>query len=319
MSDSIGGKRAFNLLIVEDEAEVARELQRQLKAALPNAQLDVAESHNDASRLIQQRANAGSSFDVAILDIKLPNELGEEPRLNAAVYRGLRSLMPNALVIHTTAYPKDPEVMEFILNETMRSSRGPRSVFLPRTDPAWTSEILETVRGLDADNGKDIDAAVTCFISYSHKDEAFVAKLYQALKNKNVDVWFAPARMKAGVKLYEEIERNVRLYDKFLLVISENSINSQWVNAEIRIAFDEEIRSNVRKLMPIRLVDFAALLKWKCFNADLGRDMAAELREYFIPNFRGWRRSNKFERSVEELYGALLSNNSVRREDSSKE
>ena len=55
---------------------------------------------------------------------------------------------------------------------------------------------------------------------------------------------------------------------------------------EIRNAGQDKVRENRRKLFPIRLVDFDAIRKWKCFDADSGKALAVELREYFIPDFQ---------------------------------
>jgi len=37
--------------------------------------------------------------------------------------------------------------------------------------------------------------------------------------------------------------------------------------------------------LPIRLTDFETLRDWTCFDADTGKDLAVEVREYFIPTF----------------------------------
>ena len=63
--------------------------------------------------------------------------------------------------------------------------------------------------------------------------------------------------------------------------------------------FDEHARQklseNRRKLFPIRLVDFDAIQAWECFDADLGEDLAVEIREYFIPDFSNWKHHDPFE------------------------
>jgi hypothetical protein len=65
-------------------------------------------------------------------------------------------------------------------------------------------------------------------------------------------------------------------------VLSEDSLQSEWVMTEIRRAREAEIRENRRKLFPIRLVDLEEIRKWRCFDADLGKDLAKEIREYQI-------------------------------------
>jgi len=70
-----------------------------------------------------------------------------------------------------------------------------------------------------------------------------------------------------------------------LLLLSHASMNSEWVKTEIAKARKREIRENRRMLFPVRLVDFRPLRDWECFDADHGKDLAVEVREYFIPDF----------------------------------
>jgi TIR domain/Pentapeptide repeats (8 copies) len=128
----------------------------------------------------------------------------------------------------------------------------------------------------------------SCFISYSHKDEKFAHRLYSRMRDEHLRVWYAPADMGGGKKIYEEIERAILAFDKLLLVLSENSMSSDWVKTEIYKARQREIKENRRVLFPIRLVNFDAIRKWECFDTDTGKDLAREIREYFIPDFSLW-------------------------------
>jgi hypothetical protein len=62
-----------------------------------------------------------------------------------------------------------------------------------------------------------------------------------------------------------------------------------------------ERQSGKRKLFPVRLVDFATLRDWECFDADSGKDLAVELREYFIPDFSHWKEHDQFEVAFSRL------------------
>ena len=64
---------------------------------------------------------------------------------------------------------------------------------------------------------------------------------------------------------------------------------------EIRKARKAEIREKRQKLFPIRLVGFGDVQKWECFDADSGKDLATEVREYFIPDFSNWKDHDVFE------------------------
>lgn len=146
---------------------------------------------------------------------------------------------------------------------------------------------------------------LSCFISYSHRDEAFCQKLHARLQSEGLRVWFAPEEMKAGRKLYEQIHEAIGRYDKTLIVLSEHSMKSNWVVTEIRRARDREEAERKRVLFPIRLVPFDQLREWEAFDADAGKDLAVEVREYFIPDFSEWKNERKFENEVKKLVAAL--------------
>ena len=139
------------------------------------------------------------------------------------------------------------------------------------------------------------------FISYSHYDEAFTKRLHDALQNKDVRCWYAPENIQGGKKIYEQIDQALRVYDKLLLVLSEHSMNSEWVKTELANARRREVQENRRMLFPIRLVDFETIKNWTCFDAETGKDSAREIREYFIPDFSNWKDHDSFEQAFDRL------------------
>jgi hypothetical protein len=60
-------------------------------------------------------------------------------------------------------------------------------------------------------------------------------------------------------------------------------------------------QENRRKLFPIRLVKFEAIQEWECFDADSGKDLATELREFYIPDFSNWKDQDAFEKEFAKL------------------
>jgi hypothetical protein len=72
-------------------------------------------------------------------------------------------------------------------------------------------------------------------------------------------------------------------------------MKSERVMKELRTAFDAERRSGKRKLFPVHLTDFEALDKWECHDSKSGKDLAEELRQYFIPDFSRWKEHDPFE------------------------
>jgi hypothetical protein len=143
------------------------------------------------------------------------------------------------------------------------------------------------------------------FISYSTKDEKFARCLHGRMRQAGLRVWFAPEDVKGGDKLFDQIDRAIQLHDKLLLILSDNSVKSEWVITEIRKARGVEKKENRRKLFPIRLVDFDTLREWTCFDADTGKDLAVEVREYFIPDFSNWKNDDAFEAAFSRLLSDL--------------
>jgi hypothetical protein len=141
----------------------------------------------------------------------------------------------------------------------------------------------------------------SCFISYSSVDEDFCRRLHGRLQDAGLRVWFAPHDIQGGRKLHEQIDQAIRVYDKLLLVLSPHSMQSPWVEFEIRRARKREVAEQRRLLFPIRLVNYEALKVWECFDADTAKDLAAEIREYYIPDFTAWKEHDVFEAAVARL------------------
>jgi hypothetical protein len=139
------------------------------------------------------------------------------------------------------------------------------------------------------------------FISYSTLDQEFAERLYADLQAKGVRCWFAPHDVRAGRKLHEQIDAAIRLHDKLLLILSENSMNSEWVKTEIARARKREVKEGKRVLFPVRLVPFEVLRGWECFDGDTGKDSAREIREYFIPDFSNWKDHDSYQTAFDRL------------------
>lgn len=139
------------------------------------------------------------------------------------------------------------------------------------------------------------------FISFSWADLSFCEKLYQVLKDANFDVWFAPQNMKGGGKIINQISHAVKSTDKVLLILSESSIKSNWVETEIRKARKREKDENKSLFFPIKLCSMDLIKEWELFDSDSGQDLAVEIREYFIPDFLEWDNPQRFSETTKKL------------------
>ncbi|UWX57200.1 toll/interleukin-1 receptor domain-containing protein [Chlorobaculum sp. MV4-Y] len=146
----------------------------------------------------------------------------------------------------------------------------------------------------------------SCFISYSTKDDDFARRIHNDLQASGVRCWFAPHDIQGGKKVLHQIEEAIRKYDKLLLILSPDSMNSNWVEQEIINAIQKEQQQQKQVLFPISIVPFEQIKKWKRFDSDSGRDLAREIREYHVPDFSLWRsdqatHKTAFDRLLKDL------------------
>ncbi|MEK6261520.1 MAG: toll/interleukin-1 receptor domain-containing protein [Planctomycetota bacterium] len=142
----------------------------------------------------------------------------------------------------------------------------------------------------------------SCFISYSSRDDEFARRLHERMRAEKLRVWFAPEEMQGGKKIIEQIDRAIQVNDRLLLVLSEDSMNSEWVRREIKRARASERVEKRTKLFPIGLVPITPTIRnWRCDDADTGEDLAEKIREYHIPDFSNWKNHDAFEAAFADL------------------
>ena len=54
-------------------------------------------------------------------------------------------------------------------------------------------------------------------------------------------------------------------------------------------------------LFPVRVVDYETLKQWECFDADIGKDSAREIREYYVSNSWNWKDREFYKVEFEKL------------------
>jgi hypothetical protein len=141
----------------------------------------------------------------------------------------------------------------------------------------------------------------SCFISYSTKDQTFADRVHADLQDRGVRCWYAPHDIMGGKKIHEQVDEAIKIHDRFLLILSNYSMNSEWVKTEIANARQREMREGRQVLFPIALVPYDNIKQWKAFDADTGKDSAREIREYFIPDFSNWEAPDRYQKAFQRL------------------
>jgi hypothetical protein len=133
----------------------------------------------------------------------------------------------------------------------------------------------------------------SCFISYSTRDQLFANRLHADLQNKGVRCWFAPQDLSIGSKTWDAIDEAIRLKERLLVILSEASITSDWVEDEVTRAYAEERERGETVLFPIR-VDDAVMTT--------AEPWARKLRDQrHIGDFRGWKEPEEYQKSFDPL------------------
>ena len=133
----------------------------------------------------------------------------------------------------------------------------------------------------------------TCFISYSSKDQEFAERLYADLQSKNVRCWYAPEDLKIGDKFRTRIDESIRVHDKLLLVLSEHSVISPWVEKEVETALEKEHQQRKLVLFPVKL-DETVMQTSQAWAADIRR-----MRH--IGDFTRWKEHDAYQRGLQRL------------------
>ena len=90
------------------------------------------------------------------------------------------------------------------------------------------------------------------FLCHSSKDKTFVKRLAFSLKENGIDVWLDEWELKAGDSLIAKIQEAILDCSYLAAVISNNSINSSWVQKELNAALFEELDNNNQvKIIPV--------------------------------------------------------------------
>jgi hypothetical protein len=144
----------------------------------------------------------------------------------------------------------------------------------------------------------------SCFISYSSKDEEFAERLHADLRGKGVRCWFAPEDLKIGARLRPSFDEAIRVHDKLMVLLSEYSVKSPWVEKEVETAFENERQQNRTVLFPLRL-DEAVMETDQAWAADIRRTR-------HIGDFRNWKDHDSYKKGFDRLLRDLKSGDTAK-------
>lgn len=127
------------------------------------------------------------------------------------------------------------------------------------------------------------------FISHNYNDKPLARKIARALNMYGVETWIDEAEIRVGDSLIKKISEGIEHVDYLIALISQSSINSEWVNRELDIAINKEIENKRVIVLPVlagkcQLPDF---LKGKLYadmstNAKFKQQLPLLMRRFDI-------------------------------------
>jgi hypothetical protein len=108
--------------------------------------------------------------------------------------------------------------------------------------------------------------AKSVFISHSSKDDAIVRDLRQALSDLGIETWADSERLSGGDPLAPVIREEIASADCFLVLVSRDSLESEWVEREI--AHAESLR---KRVVPLTIAGVGGRSVRRLFSEELVR------------------------------------------------
>ena len=144
-------------------------------------------------------------------------------------------------------------------------------------------------------------AFYSVFISYSHADKNFAAWLHGELESRGIRCWLDEKNMKAGERILNAVGKAISTHDRVLLCCSKSSLDSWWVQDEIRKVQEVERQPpQALRIVPI-LLDRYLLDGWN-------DGMASDLRSRLGLDFTSWNINGGSQTELSRLIDALTKN-----------
>jgi hypothetical protein len=89
------------------------------------------------------------------------------------------------------------------------------------------------------------------FMSHNSKDKPFVRRLSNRLAKAGLVVWLDEAQLKIGDSILNKISKAISEVDFVAVVISKNSLESNWVKKEISLTLTKEITDSKPIALPV--------------------------------------------------------------------
>ncbi|HEX4959360.1 MAG TPA: toll/interleukin-1 receptor domain-containing protein [Thermoanaerobaculia bacterium] len=137
----------------------------------------------------------------------------------------------------------------------------------------------------------------TCFVSYSHKDKEFAARLSASLEHEGIICWRDDRSMSLGSGIFEEVRSAIVHQDRTLICCSQDALTRPWVNEEANVALEKEKQTGKSVVLPI---DIDGCLIEKPDSPEAS-PLVERLMRRLVLDFRGWNDPWRYKMALHRL------------------
>jgi uncharacterized protein YjbI with pentapeptide repeats len=266
------------------------------RADLSDANLTGAELHDaDLTGANLRRANLSGAklsrlrlFATSIIGLDLSAVGAEE--LEAVLHGGPSSLGTDTLVLSRGRIPatflKGCGLSEWEIESA--------KLYDPALAPEQINESLYRIFALRAARPFQVSPV---FVSYSWNDTPLVDALCSEFENHHIRYWRDRKDATAG-RLDRQIDRAISLNPTVIVVLSQASVASPWVEFEVDKAVELTRKLGRDVLCPIALDD-----TW--LGDRMSGQLRAQIKKYNVLPFCGWQDADAFKQQVRKLLEGL--------------
>lgn len=91
------------------------------------------------------------------------------------------------------------------------------------------------------------------YISHSHKDKDAANRIASRLREGGHNVWIDAASIKPGDNISQKVQEGLEQADALIVIVSENSRQSKWVQYEFSAIAFQQISKSERRIIPVRI------------------------------------------------------------------
>jgi hypothetical protein len=148
------------------------------------------------------------------------------------------------------------------------------------------------------------------FLSYAHSDHDVARRVADELTAAGVNVWFDFSEVKSGVAIEDQVNAALSSSDVVVVLLSSDSVRSEWVKAELRVALSRDSANRGVTVVPALigdcdLPDSLARMRYFDLRTDLSQGVARLAEEVFAVRKIDFSRLSP--QQFEALVGDLLS------------